>query len=262
MNQRSLTQRPLTQRPLTSKGDQVTPAQEGRSPLLRSLLEARDLGLLGPGSVEVHREHSIGFSEALRQEWSSPQRAFDLEFAPGARGEGVSLLDLGSGGGVPGMIIAEHWPAANVAVLDSSKKRCELLTRWIEESGWASRVTVLCGRAEDLGRNPELRGTFDAVVSRSFGPPAVTAECASPFLRVDGLLVVSDPPANSPSPGAAGRVPDQLRWPPTPLRQLGLDPLREITKPFHFTILRQVEACPERYPRRSGMPAKRPLFRA
>ena len=234
------------------------------------LVEARALGLLGPGPVEIHRRHSEGFVEALRRTWFDHERSFDLEFNPGPLGDGTNLLDLGSGGGVPGMIVAELWPASSVSVLDSSKKRCELLGSWIEEAKWGSRVTVLCGRAEELGRDPELRGKFDAVMARSFGRPSLTAECAAPFLRVDGLLVVSDPPrVDSPAVGSphselaseAGRgVSQGPRWPPIGLKLIGLEPLHTITDPFHFTTLRQTEICPDRYPRRNGVPAKRPLF--
>jgi 16S rRNA (guanine527-N7)-methyltransferase len=223
------------------------------------LSEARSQGLLGPGPLEVHLRHSEAFVEALDRAWSVPQRTSDLPFTPGSKGAEVDLLDLGSGGGVPGMVIAELWPASTITLLDSSKRRCALLSEWVEEAGSSSRVAVLCGRAEELGRNPELRGRFDAVVARSFGRPSVTAECAAPFLRVDGLLVVSDPPSADEEPtvdpGAEGS-----RWPVDGLAILGLQTVLRITEPFHFTILKQSEICPDRYPRRTGIPAKRPLF--
>ena len=211
------------------------------------LHEAKELGLLGPGPIEVHRLHSEGFVDSLNRVWQGPDRSFDLDFTPGSNGESANLLDLGSGGGVPGMIVAELWPAATVSLLDSSKKRCALLNDWLDQTGWGSRVRILCGRAEELGRDPMLRGQFDAVMARSFGRPSLTAECGAPFLRLDGLLVVSDPPTGS-------------RWPAEALSVLGLEPLETISDPFHFTVLRQREACPDRYPRRTGIPAKRPLF--
>ena len=67
------------------------------------LAEARLQGLLGPGPLEVHLRHSEAFVEALRRAWR-PRRTFDLAFTPGSNGEPLDLLDLGSGGGVPGMI--------------------------------------------------------------------------------------------------------------------------------------------------------------
>jgi 16S rRNA (guanine527-N7)-methyltransferase len=223
------------------------------------LLEARSLGLLGPGPLEVHRQHSTGFAEALSRVWTDPDRTFDLAFNPGATGASTNLLDLGSGGGVPGMLVAELWTDAAVSVLESSERRCDLLRRWVTEAGWESRVMVLRGRAEELGRDPGLRGHFDAVMARSFGRPSATAECAAPFLRVDGLLVVSDPPVTDRAASAHSET-EETRWPPGPLGQLGLgDPLT-ITDPYHFTILRQLVICSDRYPRRTGVPSKRPLF--
>jgi len=114
------------------------------------------------------------------------------------------------------------------------------------------RVRVVEGRAEALGRG-DLRGAADAVAARSFGPPATTAECAAPLLRPGGRLVVSEPP------GAVDR------WPAEPLRELGLVPLAPPAPlvpsgQASVRVLRQDAPCPARFPRRDGVPAKRPLF--
>jgi 16S rRNA (guanine527-N7)-methyltransferase len=93
-----------------------------------------------------------------------------------------------------------------------------------------------------------MRGTVDGLVARSFGPPATTAECAAPLLAVGGLLVVSDPPD-------AGD-----RWPVEGLALLGLVPVRRAETGPALQVLRQDVPCPDRYPRRIGIPAKRPLF--
>jgi 16S rRNA (guanine527-N7)-methyltransferase len=113
-------------------------------------------------------------------------------------------------------------------------------------------VHVVRARAEEAGRQPDLRATFDLVVSRGFGPPAVTAECGAPFLRVGARLVVSEPPAESDK--------HEFRWPPAGLAELGLAPSEEWRKPFHYQAFVLERPCPDRYPRRVGVPAKRPLF--
>jgi 16S rRNA (guanine527-N7)-methyltransferase len=102
-------------------------------------------------------------------------------------------------------------------------------------------------RAEVAGRG-ERRGAIDAVVARGFGPPGTTAECASPFLRPGGMLIVSDPPW------------DEDRWPVDGLGVVGLEPAGAIRHPVHLRWFRQVRPCPERFPRRDGIPRKRPLF--
>jgi hypothetical protein len=72
-------------------------------------------------------------------------------------------------------------------------------------------------------------------------------------LRVGGWLVVSEPPDQDDAAAAA-------RWPAEPLGQLGLVPAERAREEFEYRVLRQAEACPDRFPRRNGVPAKRPLF--
>lgn len=108
---------------------------------------------------------------------------------------------------------------------------------------------MVTARAEESGRDPGMRAGFDVVVARSFGAPAVTAECAAPLLKVGGRLIVAEPPG-----GAADR------WPAQALGELCLRAVTTVTKPTAFQVLEQMAPCPDRYPRRTGVPAKRPLF--
>jgi 16S rRNA (guanine527-N7)-methyltransferase len=124
--------------------------------------------------------------------------------------------------------------------------------------GWAERVQVVRGRAEDVGRLPIWRASQQAVVARSFGVPAVVAECASPLLRAGGYLVVSEPPAPQARSGVEIGHPD--RWPAEALAELGLRPVHFHQADFGYQVLAQVGECPDRFPRRTGVPAKRPLF--
>lgn len=195
--------------------------------LVEQLERSRALGFLGPGPVEEHIAHAQGFIDAL------------------AGVTGV-VVDLGSGGGVPGLVIATARPDLEVVLVDAMRKRCDALEASVAVLG-LSGVRVVEGRAEVVGRS-ELRGTADAVVARGFGGPSVTGECAAPLLRVGGLLVVSEPPGTS------------SRWPAEGLAVLGLELGVRSTAGPSIQTLRQVVTCPHRYPRRDGMPAKRPLF--
>ncbi|MDQ1436450.1 MAG: rRNA (guanine527-N7)-methyltransferase [Acidimicrobiaceae bacterium] len=158
-------------------------------------------------------------------------------------------MDLGSGGGVPGLVLAELWPQAHAVLLDSMERRTSFLTDVVGELGWRGRVTVVRERAEVFGRVPDRRAAFDLVVARGFGPPSVTAECAAPLLRLGGRLVVSEPPEDDPG-----------RWPAQPLSELGLRSLGLVEDGARFHVLEQVELCSDAYPRRVGLPAKRPLW--
>lgn len=173
-------------------------------------------------------------------------------------------LDLGSGGGLPGLVLAHRWPASEGVLLDASDRSARFLTSAIDVCGLEPRIVVRRDRAEVAGRDRTLRTSFDAVVSRSFGPPPVVAECAAPFLRVGGVLVVSEPPVASPTTGSTvgGEEADPNgRWPPAELAVVGLRPEILIRIPFGYQVLRQMSPCPDRFPRRVGVPAKRPLYR-
>ena len=115
-------------------------------------------------------------------------------------------------------------------------------------------------RAESAGREAALRGRQSLVVSRSFGPPATTAECGAPFLALEGLLVVAEPPLALGEKPEGQRVGHADRWPIDRIGVLGLEATAFVQAPFGYQILRQVEPCPDRFPRRDGVPAKRPLF--
>ena len=226
---------------------------------IETVLErSRRLGFLGPGSVRVHVRHALAFAA------TTPD-------PPGR------VLDLGSGGGVPGLVLAAQvWTASDFVLLDAGERRCAFLEQAVTDLGLGPRVRVVRGRAEVAGRDPELRASFDAVVARAFGAPAVTAECGAPFLRIGGRLIVSDPPVDGEggkggdSPAAVAADADEggadasprrgERWPPDGLARVGLVVERVWTDPFHHRSLRLEQPCPDRYPRRDGVPARRPLF--
>ena len=197
------------------------------SDLLPVLERSRELGFLGPGPVEDHVEHAERFRLAYGD--TPPARA----------------LDLGSGGGVPGLVLAERWPASQWWLLDASERRTLFLREAVQALGMSDRVVILHGRAEELAREPVLRHSMDLVTARSFGRPAITAECATGFIRSGGELLVSEPPAS------------HDRWSEAGLALLGmsLGPARSGCQ-----FLQQTTLCAERYPRRVGIPAKRPMF--
>lgn len=202
-----------------------------RATLREVLTESRRLGFLGPGPIDDHIVHATGFVPLV--------------------GAATEVLDLGSGGGLPGLVLLTELPDAAMVLLDASSRRCEFLRWAVERLGCADRATVRCGRAEELAHDAELRGRFPVVVARSFGAPAVTAECAVGFLDAPGSrLLVSEPP-------------DALdgRWPPEGLHTLGLRPgRREQIERTTVQVLELVSMPPSTVPRRVGMPAKRPRF--
>ncbi len=220
----------LADRPPPS-GPDVVPRGTTSDALREVLIESRRLGFLGPGPIEDHVDHARGFAQVI--------------------GEAGEVLDLGSGGGLPGLVLVEDLPATRFVLLDAATRRCEFLAWAIAELGALDRVEVVCGRAEELARATGLRGRFPVVVSRSFGAPAVTAECAVGFLAGPGARVlVSEPPAA-----------DRSRWPDEGLAGLGLRSReRVVTSGATIQILEMVDELSPTLPRRVGIPAKRPRF--
>lgn len=191
---------------------------------------------MGAGPLGPHLAHALGFAQAAG--WACGRSAWP------------PALDLGSGGGLPGLVLALALAGSGWTLLDSRRRSGAFLSEAVARLGLDGRVRVVLARAEDAGRDAVHRGRYGLVVARGFGPPAVTAECGAPLLEQGGRLVVSDPPE-----AAAGR------WPAAGLASLGL---RRVTTgglaAGHFTVLAQVEPCPSRFPRRPGLASKRPLF--
>jgi 16S rRNA (guanine527-N7)-methyltransferase len=188
--------------------------------------EAQRRGFVGPGPVGDHVAHAWPLVAVLPDE-----------------GLGV---DLGSGGGVPALILAWARPRLRWVLVESQDRRARWLREALRRASMTGQVDVRRERAEAVARS-DLRGRADVVTARSFAPPAVTAECGAPFLAVGGSLWVAEPPAP---------VPD--RWDERGLDELGL---RRCDGGLPgWAGFEQVRRCPERYPRRVGIPSKRPLF--
>jgi 16S rRNA (guanine527-N7)-methyltransferase len=201
------------------------------------LARAFELGFLGSMPIDDQIDHALGFVAVVEA---------GLGRAP------ANVIDLGTGGGVPGIVLVACWPDARVVLMDASQRRTDFLKETTD--GWpiARHAEVVRGRAEELGRRDDLREQFEVVTARSFGAPALTAECGSAFLSPGGLMVVSEPPEEM----------TQDRWPATGLASVGLAPLQRVrvVDRFGYQVIRKVEGVGDRYPRRVGIPAKRPLF--
>jgi len=198
------------------------------SDLLEALGLGEGRGYIGGGGLEPHIRQAYQFVEAVDGR------------AP------LSGVDLGSGGGIPGLVLALAWPTSSWLLVDSNLQRTRHLDEAVDILGISARVDVLWSRAEEVARLDGLRGSSDLVVARSFGATAVVAECGAPLLEVDGHLIISDPPTG---PGD--------RWPDRGLAVLGLASAKAIAG---CSVMRLREPSDDRYPRRTGIPSKRPLW--
>jgi 16S rRNA (guanine527-N7)-methyltransferase len=206
-----------------------------------TLERSADRGFLSDAPVGAQIDHALGFVHAARLELGRPP---------------VTAADLGTGGGIPGLVMGACWPDCRTVLMDASQRRTEFLSD--ELSTWSSRtdLTVIRGRVEELARDEQWRGYFEVVTARSFAPPPVTAECGAALLAVGGVMVVSEPPGDH----TANQT--ENRWSDEGLEELGLNRSSRIrfAGRFGYQVLVKRRPTPERYPRRVGIPAKRPLF--
>lgn len=200
--------------------------------LVTVLERAQQRGWIGSGPVERHIRHARAFIPLLPEPCAM-------------------AADLGSGGGLPGLVLARDREDTRWTLIDSSARRVEHLVWAVGELGLAERVQVVHGRAERLAHEGGFRERFDAVVARSFGPPAVTAEVAAGLVAPGGRVLVSDPPA-----------PSADRWPPAPLAQLALSRCGGSgpSSPIALTVLDKIGPAPEAVPRVSAALYHRPRW--
>ncbi len=142
--------------------------------LYEALGDAQRLGFLGPRPIADVVDHANGFVEALA----------DID---------GRVIDLGSGGGVPGLVIAAARPDLELVLLDRRSKRTDFLFRVVRRLGWSTRVEVRQAEASTVVRAEA--GRFSAAVARGFGPPRSTLAVGAALVCHGGRVVISEPPA-------------------------------------------------------------------
>lgn len=164
-----------------------------------------------------------------------------------------SPVDLGSGAGLPALVLAIARPTKITAV-ESQRKKCNFITETAEVLG-LENVAVHCMRAEDYGRE-EGREAHDVVLSRALASLAVVAEYSLPLLSTGGSMVAMKGDISTQERIQAQEALDILGG--GPLESIRLDPFPgALNRWVH--IARKIRVTPTEYPRRVGIPAKRPL---
>ena len=168
---------------------------------------------------------------------------------------GETAIDIGSGAGFPGLPIKIVRPALNLTLLEANAKRAAFLERLVQRLS-LEQVTVVNDRAEEVAHNPEHREAYELVLARAVAPLPTLVELTLPFLRLGGVLAA---PKGSDAPR-------EVREAAAALRACGGHV--ESIHPLHIpdaetsptlVIVRKVSDTPQRFPRRTGIPAKRPL---
>jgi 16S rRNA (guanine527-N7)-methyltransferase len=152
------------------------PSDQQLNSLIDALGEAQRIGMLGPGSL----------ADAILRAWA---------FVDACPPDAQSFIDLGSGGGIPGLVVAIGRTDLHGLLVDRRAKRIDLVVRLIGRLGLRGRIEAWAGDVADL---PHAQGThWDVATSRGFGSPAYTAHHAAAVVRPGGLLLVSEPPGST-----------------------------------------------------------------
>lgn len=167
----------------------------------------------------------------------------------------VRVADLGTGAGFPGIPLAIMLPDWEFVLIDSLNKRIGFLEEVIKQLQ-LNNVSVCCGRLEEAGRRPEYRERFDIVVSRAVADLRVLIELAVPFAALSGSFISYKGENAGTELEMCGKALAELNC-----SEPEIIPYKEETSDINrnLVVIRKIGACPDRYPRRTGVPAKRPL---
>jgi 16S rRNA (guanine527-N7)-methyltransferase len=158
------------------------------------------------------------------------------------------VIDIGSGGGLPAVPLAIALPSIQFTLLEANQRKCAFL-EFVAGTLGLRNITVAPGRAEELGHHSVLRESFDRAISRAAARPAVLLELALPFVRTGGDLVAEVSPLDPRSLDQAAQILG------------GGEPRAERSPSGRGALLtvQKIGPTPERYPRRPGVPNRKPL---
>ncbi len=161
--------------------------------LERILREAQRIGALSNTPVAEIIEHAKWFAEAI------PHSA-------------RTAVDLGSGAGVPGLIVALFCPQISLQLVDRRVGRTDVLVRAVHALNLTDRVTVKCSEINTMTKDSTWAKHFDVAMSRGLGPPIQTLNLSRDLVKPGGVIIISEPPPDSDS-----------RWDEQQVRALGLE---------------------------------------
>ncbi len=203
-------------------------------PVLGSIGRSDEVTKLGSDEVEEPKPDASSPTSSIRHSVTSP----------------LSVIDIGSGGGVPAIPLAIVMPDVKFTLVEATGKKVEFLQRAIKELGLAN-ARVIHGRAEEIGQNhKEHREKYDAAIARALGHLAIVIELCGPLVRPKGVVVAVK----------GGKAAQEVAESGKALGLVGLRHVETLETPTgKLVLLEKTTRTPRLYPRRDGEPSRVPL---
>ena len=168
---------------------------------------------------------------------------------------GCRIIDVGSGAGFPGIPLKIVLPDINMTLLEATTKKALFIKQLIEKLKLKD-VEVLNARAEEAAQKPQYREKFDIVVSRAVAELAVLSELTLPFCAIGGFVIAQKKGDIRVEMEQSVKAIEMLGGKLSIIEKVRLDGLEDER---YLVFIEKISSTPQKYPRRPGMPEKRPL---
>lgn len=168
---------------------------------------------------------------------------------------GARVIDVGTGAGFPGLPLRIVCPGMRLTLLEATRKKVDFLEHLLGRLG-LSDVEVIHARAEELGHRPGYREGYDWAIARALAEMPTLVEYLLPLVRVRGAILAQK---GENAPAEVHAAEEAIRILGGRVRKLVPVDLHGLAETRYLVIVDKVAATPEKYPRRPGMPEKRPL---
>ena len=167
----------------------------------------------------------------------------------------LGLIDVGSGAGFPGLPLKIALPNLRLTLLEATGKKVTFLKHMVEVLN-LEEVSCLTSRAEETGQQPAQRQKYDVAVARAVTTLPVLAEYTLPLVKVGGLVIAQKGQEPAAEVEAAAKA---IRILGGQVKEISPVSIPRLEGARHLVIIKKIKPTPPEYPRRPGLPAKKPI---